>query len=81
MMINDPSPEVVFLKLGGSLLTDKTAVEALRVDVLRRLAAEIKEAFERHGDLKLVLGHGSGSFGHVAAARFDTRSGVRTTEE
>ncbi|MGD8586746.1 MAG: isopentenyl phosphate kinase, partial [Chloroflexota bacterium] len=48
---------------------------------LRRLAAEITEAFERHGDLKLVLGHGSGSFGHVAAARFDTRSGVRTTEE
>jgi isopentenyl phosphate kinase len=80
-MVDSSRRDLTFLKLGGSLLTDKTAVEALRRDVLSRLAAEIKEAADQLGPLNLVLGHGSGSFGHVAAAQFDTRSGVSTPEE
>lgn len=66
----------VFLKLGGSLLTDKTRIEATRPAVLARLAAEIGQARTARPDLELVLGHGSGSFGHVAAARHGTRQGV-----
>lgn len=66
----------LFLKLGGSLLTDKTQAEALRGDVLARLAAEIAAARAARPGLRLVLGHGSGSFGHVAAARHGTRGGV-----
>ncbi|MEW5989110.1 MAG: isopentenyl phosphate kinase, partial [Chloroflexota bacterium] len=31
--------------------------------------------------LRLVIGHGSGSFGHVAAARYGTRRGVYTSEQ
>ncbi len=81
MMADRSSPGLTFLKLGGSLLTDKTAVEALRQDVLERLAAEITAAMDEDSRLKLVLGHGSGSFGHVAAAQYDTRSGVQTAEE
>ena len=69
--------ELVFLKLGGSLITDKTQVEAARPDVLARLAEEVQQARLADPGLRLVLGHGSGSFGHVAARRYDTRSGVR----
>lgn len=72
---------LIFLKLGGSLLTDKTGVEQLRSDVLARLAAEIATARRQNPALKLVLGHGSGSFGHVAAAKYGTRKGVRTAEQ
>ena len=72
---------MVFLKLGGSLLTDKTGVEALRGDVLRRLAAEIRQATDELPGLSLVLGHGSGSYGHVAAAEFGTRAGVDSVAE
>ncbi len=68
--------ELTFLKLGGSLLTDKTAVEKPRLDVLTRIAAEIQWALTRKPDLRLVIGHGSGSFGHVAAAKYGTRHGV-----
>lgn len=71
------SPELIFLKLGGSLITDKTQEETLRVEVLNRLASEIREAFSGAPDLQLVLGHGSGSFGHVAANKYGTRQGVR----
>lgn len=72
---------LLFLKLGGSLLTDKTGIEQLRSDILTRLAAEIATARRERTDLKLVLGHGSGSFGHVAAAKHGTRGGVRTAEQ
>jgi isopentenyl phosphate kinase len=68
--------DLIFLKLGGSLLTDKTGNEALRSDTLQRLAAEIAAARASDPHLQLVLGHGSGSFGHVAGARHGTRHGV-----
>ena len=75
-MTNDQQPTTVFLKLGGSLITDKTQVEQARKPVIRRLAREIKAAREARPDLQLVLGHGSGSFGHVAAKKHGTRAGV-----
>lgn len=72
---------MIFLKLGGSLITDKTQVETVRHDVLQRLAAEIRGALDGDRTLKLVLGHGSGSFGHIAAAKHGTRQGVETAEQ
>ncbi len=73
-------PELVFLKLGGSLLTDKTQPQALRGDVLARLAAEIAGALAARPDLRLLIGHGSGSFGHMAARKHNTRAGVTSPE-
>lgn len=70
--------ETIFLKLGGSLITDKTGVESVREDVLARVAAEIGQARAANPNLQLVLGHGSGSFGHVAGAKYGTRRGVVT---
>ncbi|HEY4690105.1 MAG TPA: isopentenyl phosphate kinase [Anaerolineae bacterium] len=68
--------ETVFLKLGGSIITDKTQVEHARVDVIGRLAREVRAALAARPELRLVLGHGSGSFGHVAARRHGTREGA-----
>jgi isopentenyl phosphate kinase len=73
---NYQQPTTIFLKLGGSLITDKTKVEHARPAVIRRLAREIKAAREARPDLRIVLGHGSGSFGHVAAKKHGTREGV-----
>ncbi len=70
-------PSTIFLKLGGSLITDKTRVEHARQPIIRRLAREIKAARDVRPDLQLVLGHGSGSFGHVAAKKHGTREGVK----
>lgn len=73
--------ELTFLKLGGSLLTDKTRPQALRGDVLTRLAGEIAAALRQRPSLRLLLGHGSGSFGHVTAQAHGTRAGVRTPQQ
>jgi isopentenyl phosphate kinase len=70
-----------FLKLGGSLITDKTSAHTPRIEVLQRLAQEIAAARLKNPKLQVVLGHGSGSFGHVPARRYGTRQGVRTNEE
>ena len=58
--------ELVFLKLGGSLITDKTRPYSVRLDKLSALANEIHSALSEAPNLRLVLGHGSGSFGHFA---------------
>jgi isopentenyl phosphate kinase len=72
---------VVFLKLGGSLITDKNRPHTPRLEVIRRLADEIVAARENEAGLRILLGHGSGSFGHVPARRYGTRQGVRTEQE
>lgn len=58
--------ELIFLKLGGSLITDKTIPYTVRPDKLASLADEIKSALAADPNLRLVIGHGSGSFGHFA---------------
>jgi isopentenyl phosphate kinase len=68
--------DLFFIKLGGSLITDKNTPRTPRLDLLARLATEIKTAKPELGDLKLILGHGSGSFGHVPAEKYGTRQGV-----
>lgn len=67
---------LIFLKLGGSLITDKTQPRVPRRRVIRRLAGEIAAARRQRPDLHVLLGHGSGSFGHTPARKYATRQGV-----
>jgi isopentenyl phosphate kinase len=67
--------ELVFLKLGGSLITDKTQPYTPRLDVIEDVALQISTALQNQPNLRLILGHGSGSFGHVAASEYHTRDG------
>jgi isopentenyl phosphate kinase len=67
--------ELVFLKLGGSLITDKTKPYTPLLDVMDNLAQQIVTALHSKPDLRLVVGHGAGSFGHVAASEYKTRDG------
>lgn len=73
--------EIVLLKLGGSLITDKDKPFTPRLEKLADLALEIKTVLDSNPNLLLILGHGSGSFGHVAAKKHGTRDGVRTREQ
>ena len=72
---------LVFLKVGGSLITDKQRPRAPRPEVLERLAAEIGRALVKQPGMRLVLGNGAGSFGHVTAKKYGTRQGVHTAQE
>jgi isopentenyl phosphate kinase len=78
---NDLRTKLQFVKLGGSLITDKSTPRTARRDAIARLAAEIKKTRAEIGEFRLVLGHGSGSFGHVPAKKYGTRRGVDTPED
>lgn len=73
--------KLVFLKLGGSLITVKNQAHTPRQEILDQAAQEIAQALEEDPDLHILLGHGSGSYGHVAASQYHTRQGVRTARE
>lgn len=70
---------LTFVKLGGSLITDKRGDQSYRAEIMARTAAEIAQAYTP--EQPLLIGHGSGSFGHVVAQRYGTAQGVRTAHE
>ena len=75
------SSNIIFLKLGGSLITNKDVAYTAREEVINRLANEIKQALEADSSIKILLGHGSGSFGHFEANKYGTIKGVKSTKD
>ena len=72
---------ITFLKLGGSLITEKDKPRTIRTETIQRIGIEIRTALNDNPEIKLILGHGSGSFGHIPAQRYKTRDGVHSSEE
>ncbi len=71
--------ELIFLKLGGSLITEKSKPYTLREHVLQRVCKEIHVAREEKS-FSLLLGHGGGSFPHTSAAKYQTHRGYINEE-
>lgn len=71
---------ITLLKLGGSLITDKNQAHTAQPELLRSLAKEIRAAWENK-KFPLIIGHGSGSFGHIPAKKYGTRTGVHSDAE
>jgi len=67
--------QVIFIKLGGSLITDKNTEFAAKVLVIKRLVAEIKNCLEQ--EKYFLIGNGSGSFGHMVAKKYQTNKGFK----
>ena len=78
---NLASKNLIFQKLGGSLITDKEQPYTALPDVIHSLADEISRFLKESPGTRLIIGHGSGSFGHVTAAKFKTRNGVDSPSE
>ncbi|GAC1553784.1 MAG: isopentenyl phosphate kinase [Herpetosiphon sp.] len=64
------------MKLGGSVLTDKTRPEALNVPVLQHVATALAVGIAQSPATGVILGHGGGSFGHYWAQHYSTANGV-----
>jgi isopentenyl phosphate kinase len=62
---------MIILKLGGSVVTDKSRPFTVRSGLIKRLAREIKESGKR-----VVLVHGGGSFGHPLASEYELQDGL-----
>ncbi len=73
--------ELVFLKLGGSLITEKGSPQVAREGLIRRVATEVRAALDEVPDLGLLLGHGSGSFGHPTAEKYGVQEGLGQSDD
>lgn len=67
--------ELILVKFGGSVITDKSKPFTEDIDTIKRLAKEIHEA-RTERKFKLIIGHGGGSYPHTAAKEFRTKEGI-----
>ncbi len=64
---------IVLIKLGGSLITNKSKPFTLHKEMLVNVVGQIKQAVDE--GKKVVVGHGQGSFAHVPAEKYKTIEG------
>lgn len=67
------------IKLGGSVITDKSKEFAARARNIKRLAKEISKG-QKVFKGKIIIGHGAGSFAHTPAAKYQTKKGLINAE-
>jgi isopentenyl phosphate kinase len=63
----------IILKLGGSVITDKSGELAAKTEDINRIAEEIKRANIDN----LIIIHGGGSFGHPTAEKWNLKEGFK----
>ncbi len=66
---------IILIKLGGSIITDKKIPYTAKINVIKRLAKELKTI-----NKNIILAHGSGSFGHTSAAKYGGKKGYKNLE-
>jgi len=74
------NPQVKVVKFGGSVITFKERPLTIRSDVIKYLVNEISQVIKGFEDLKLILVHGGGSFGHYVVKECLKTSNVLTDE-
>jgi len=67
--------KLTFVKIGGSLITDKNKPYTVRPDYVKSVCMEIKKVLLDCSDTHLVLANGVGSFAHTSAKKYDTMNG------
>lgn len=72
--------ELLIVKLGGSVITHKeSSTPRARIRVIKRLAREVKELIDK--GYKLVIVHGTGSYGHPIVKKFNLHKGTKTPRQ
>lgn len=73
--------KIIIIKLGGSLITDKSKPFTARLDVMRSLAIQIKNAQKKDSSIRLIIGNGGGSFPHVPATKYKMKQGIKSARQ
>jgi len=64
------------IKLGGSVITDKSKKYSFRKEVADNLSKAIKKS-----NKKVIIVHGAGSFGHILAKKYELNSGHKNDRQ
>jgi isopentenyl phosphate kinase len=60
---------LIILKIGGSVITEKSSLSRAKEAEIDRISNEIA-SFKKYSDSQLILVHGAGSFGHPQAMKY-----------
>ncbi len=66
----------IIIKLGGSAITNKDKFKSPRLNIIKQLAREIGQIYEKL-EKKIVIIHGGGSYGHPLASKFKLHMGLK----
>ncbi|MFW9951655.1 MAG: isopentenyl phosphate kinase [Candidatus Thorarchaeota archaeon] len=72
---------LIILKLGGSLLTDKSTPYKFKEQLLPTIVKEIKDCFKSDLVKNLIIIHGVGSFGHPPVIKYMLHKGFKNPEQ
>ena len=67
---------MIIIKLGGSVITDKTKYRAFKKGRVSRLCDEIKASGK-----DVIIVHGAGSFGHIVAKKYSLQEGHKNVSQ
>lgn len=67
---------MILIKLGGSIITNKTQYRIFNRDTVRRLCAEIRDS-----GVNAIIVHGGGSFGHVISKEYSLHKGYANPKQ
>lgn len=72
--MNYQQKKLVFVKLGGSLITDKYKPYTAKQNTINKLAESIGKIISANKDTAYIIGNGAGSYGHYAATQYSHRT-------
>jgi isopentenyl phosphate kinase len=67
---------MIIIKLGGSVITDKTKECTFKTETMDKLARSIKKA-----NKQTIIVHGAGSFGHILAKEYELNEGYKRLKQ
>lgn len=71
---------IILIKLGGSVITNKDIPMSMKNGYLASLVKQVQRAMAKVPEKQMIVGHGSGSFGHVPATKYETIKGFVNEE-
>ncbi|HEX9153647.1 MAG TPA: isopentenyl phosphate kinase [Candidatus Saccharimonadales bacterium] len=72
---------LVVIKLGGGLITDKSRPMSARPQFINLFASELKRIREHYADINFLVGNGAGSFAHFSAHEYGLRQGAKDARQ
>lgn len=70
----------IFIKIGGSYITDKTRPDSLKEDRVKKLVKAISKVHSSDR-FEMIIAHGAGAYGHIQAEKYNAQSGTHPEYE
>ncbi len=74
--------KIIFIKFGGSIITDKKTPLTPNLDAISRLSRQFSRVYkELSSEYSFIIGNGAGSYGHYFADMYKTGEGIKSEKQ